>query len=83
MTDILEPITELNPSMNDIENDVTELTIYHINSTPELNNMLSGLSSTELQDNCIEWAKRNNNEFGELFETELYMVKWDEVAKRV
>jgi hypothetical protein len=81
-----------NFSYKDIEIDVTEQVIYTINRDKELyKKFTKARSSTEdkylqvdaVSELCYFYAEEHNNEFGELFQTELDMVNWEEVIRRV
>jgi len=88
-----KPIGELEGadfSIDEIVFDVTEQTIYTINKDPELyKDVKFGKMGARKHDEesvkkiCYDYAKAHNNEFGELFQTELDMVDWKEVIKRV
>jgi len=88
-----KPISELEGadfSMKEIVFDVTEQVIYTINRNAELykdvkfGKMGARKHNEEtVKKTCYDWAKAHNNEFGELFQTELDMVDWKEVIKRV
>lgn len=75
-------IDDLDMDMEEIVQDVTEHTIKYINSTLELYNAIK-YSSDPIDKICVAWAEAHNNEFGELFQTELDMVDWAEVRRRI
>lgn len=82
--------TTIEEEMGDYGREVTLLAIKHINSTPKLYNEVAALKPTDggaphgsTYKVCRRWADNHNNEFGGLFVTELDMVDWDEVARRV
>ena len=77
--------TTMEEDMAGYGDEATGLVIKHINSTPELyrfvkGNLEQGLS---IKDSATTWAKSHNDEFGDLFITELDVVKWGEVEKMV
>ena len=62
----------------------TMLAIRYINSTPDLYNKVGGsITSAEMRLSCYGWAKSHNDEFGDLFITELDTVDWKKVRKMV
>lgn len=76
--------TTMEEDMAGYRDETTNLVIKHINSTPELYKLVSGAKTdAELRRYCYGWAESHGNEFGELFQTELDVVKWGEVRKRV
>jgi hypothetical protein len=82
--DSMGNILDLDIDDDDIVQDVTNHTVYTINSTPELYKRLKGnKSSANISAVCYDWAKEHGNEFGDLFQTELDMVNWHEVSRRV
>ena len=88
-----KPITELEGadfSMTEIVEDVTLSVIRTINRNAELyKDVKFGKMGARKHDEetvkktCYDYAKAHNNEFGELFQTELDMVDWREVIRRV
>ena len=66
-------------SIDDMRDETTEMALMHINSRAELYNLFVGLKYTEMERHAEAIAKRNNNEFGELFIAELPLVKWKKV----
>jgi hypothetical protein len=77
--------TDIEEDMKSYGQEATELVIGYINKTPELfkyvkGNLEYGMS---IKDSATTWAHNHGDEFGELFITELDVVKWEEVAKKV
>ena len=79
-------------NMDDIQKENTMLVVKHINSTPKLyNDFKYEVSRHKDPDDmidaaaefCVDYAEMHNNEFGDLFQTELDMVDWHEVVRRV
>lgn len=81
----MSSLDDLDFNDEDIVEDVTNHTIYFINSTPKLYEKIKrdGIIRKSISESCYEWAEEHNNEFGDLFQTELDMVDWNEVKKRV
>lgn len=86
MTDI----NDADFSLDDIIEDVTNETIKTINKDPELYKDVKfgemggvPVSEDSVKAICYKYAEAHNNEFGELFQTELDMVDWAEVIRRV
>lgn len=77
--------TTMEEDMEDYSKEVTLLAIKHINSTPELYKYVKGnlKYNMAIMDSATTWARNHNDEFGDLFITELDMVDWQEVERRV
>ena len=76
--------TDIEQDMASYGEEATNLTIKFINKTPELYTLVKTQNgSLGVEGLCIKWAKEHGDEFGDLFITELDVVKWDEVARRV
>lgn len=73
--------TTFDEDMEQIGDDATRLAIKHINSTPKLYNRVKAANS--IADECIVWAEEHNDEFGELFISELDSVDWNKVLEAV
>lgn len=78
-------IDDLHFTMEDIVQDVTDQTIKYINSTPKLYKNIKNVieANQNIKFACQGWAHEHNEEFGELFISELDMVDWAQVKKRV
>ena len=63
-------------SLDDMRDETTELALMHINSNRELYDLFVGLRYTDMERHAEAIAKRNKDEFGELFIAELPLVKW-------
>jgi len=66
----------------------TQYAVFHINKTPELltkylelksQNRNKGYNSQQGLAMATEWAEKHNNTFGDLFQTELELVRWNKV----
>lgn len=66
-------------SFDDMRDDCTQLAIKHINSNVQLYYTFKSLKFTEMERHAEWYAKRHNDEFGELFVAELPLVKWKAV----
>lgn len=66
-------------SMDDMREETTELALIHINSNRDIYNLFVGLKYTEMERHAEAIAKRNKDEFGELFVAELPLVKWKKI----
>lgn len=76
--------TDMEQDLQSNADELTGLTIRHINSTPELYDLVKDNKTVaNVSSICYGWAEANNNEFGQLFQTELDEVKWSEVVKRI
>ncbi len=83
--------TTFEEDMESLYEDNTLMAIKHINSTPELytdlnNSTVNNDPDATLEnwvDICYSWAYMHNDEFGELFVSELDAVNWDKVLERV
>ena len=73
--------TTMEEDMGSYIDEVTMLAVKHINSTPKLYSQIKKHGS--LEQLAREWAGNHNGEFGDLFITELDMVNWEEVGRRV
>lgn len=71
--------TTFDEDMTSIKTDVTNRAIKYINSTPRLYKITREYGSVE--EVCRSWAEEHDDEFGELFITELGMVDWDKVEE--
>lgn len=73
--------TDMAQDMKTYGQEVTRLAIKYINSNPTLYKRMKEARS--MADEAVIWAERHNDEFGDLFISELSQVKWREVKKRV
>ena len=76
--------------IEEIRQENTQYAVFHINKTPELlfdyirlknehkNNKENSILGLDI---AKKWATTHNNEFGDLFETELGLVRWNKVLK--
>lgn len=79
--------------ITDIENmrqEDTQYALFHINRTPELLKQYLELKSKHHNkktnsiiglDIANKWAYKHNNTFGDLFQTELELVRWNKLLK--
>lgn len=74
--------------LEEIRQENTQYAVFHINKTPELltsylnlkqEHKSNGLNSEIGIKIAIEWAENNKNTFGDLFQTELELVRWNKV----
>ena len=76
--------TDIDQDMAAYQQEVTKHAIRYINKTPELYNQMKNTQSRAvLQRKATQWAQEHNNEFGDLFQTELESVDWAEVRRKV
>ena len=77
--------TDFDQDVSNMVQEYTILAIKHINSTPELYNYIKGNLEygMSIKDSATTWAHNHNQEFGDLFITELDIVDWEEVKARV
>lgn len=75
--------TTFEEDMAQIGEDTTRLAIKHINGSPELYNHINTNNPASLKDSCVVWAEEHNDEFGDLFISELDGVDWERVLSRV
>lgn len=82
--------TEIEQDMKSYSDEMTLLVIKKINQTPKLYKDVKKcivedkyLSVDNVAQTCYDYAEANNNEFGDLFQTELDVVNWDTVIARV
>lgn len=77
--------TDMEQDMKTYGEEVTLYAIKYINRTPQLyKNTQENLKyEMSVADTCLQWALDHNNEFGDLFQTELESVNWKEVARRI
>lgn len=76
---------DIDEEMKSYGEEMTDLVVKHINSTPELYKFIKGNLEYKLsiKDSATTWASSHGNEFGPLFQTELDVVKWGDVEKRI
>lgn len=75
--------TSMEQDMDNYKQEITLHAIKHINKTPKLYENCKGRDGWGIKMQCVNSAKNNNDELGDLFITELEDVNWNEVAKRV
>lgn len=77
--------TDIEQDMASYADEATGLVIKYINSNAQLYRKVKTMqiARTSIAETCTKWAKEHGDEFGPLFITELDVVKWDEVARRV
>lgn len=74
--------------LEEIRQENTQYAVFHINKTPEL--LIKYLAMKELHLSktkntsmglaiALEWADEHKNTFGDLFQTELELVRWNKV----
>lgn len=73
--------TDMEQDMKAYGEEITNLAIKYINSTPELYNRVKRANS--INDEAVVWAEEHGDEFGQLFITELDMVDWKKVKRLV
>lgn len=68
----------------------TQYAVFHINKTPELlikylalkdTHKNRKINSEESLSIAIKWAEAHKNTFGDLFQTELDLVRWNKVLE--
>ncbi len=68
----------------------TQYAVFHINKTPELleaylalkrSKKSKGFNSAQGIRMATEWAEKHSNTFGDLFQTELELVRWNKVLE--
>lgn len=75
---------DIDQEMASYGQEVTEVAVKFINSSPEAYKMsISATDEKELKTLALRWAEDHNNEFGELFQTELDQVDWSEVKRKI
>ena len=76
--------------LEQIRQENTQYALFHINKTPELFTKYMDLKQLHKNKKsnseyglsfAINWAKEHNNTFGDLFETELELVRWNKVLE--
>ena len=77
--------TDFDQDVDNMRKEYTLLVIKHINSTPELYEFVKGNQkyNMSIKDSATTWASNHNDEFGDLFITELDLVDWQMVESRV
>lgn len=82
--------TTMEEDMQDYGDEITMLAIKTINKDPELYKDIKfgRIEDTEytadtIKDTCVKRAKNNNDQFGDLFITELEDVDWAKVMRIV
>lgn len=77
--------TEFDDDISSMKDEYTLLAIKAINKNPGLYNYVKGNLhyGMPIKDSATTWAKNHGDEFGDLFITELEIVDWDEVTRRV
>lgn len=79
-----------NSGMEEIRQESTQYAVFHINKTPELlekymeiKNMHKNkkFNSETCLGLALRWAEENKNTFGDLFQTELDLVRWNNVLE--
>lgn len=74
--------TDMEDDMKAYKEELTLLTIKHINSNRQVFDYVKGnlKHNLSVKDSATTWAKNHSNEFGPLFETELELVDWKKVT---
>lgn len=87
-SDLLD--TDFNQDIEAMGREYTLLAIKKINRTPTLytdvkNGIVDDAELTvdNIAQTCYDYAEMHNNEFGDLFQSDLDLVDWDEVIRRV
>lgn len=76
--------TDMTQDMQDYRKEITSVVIKTINTSPELYKyMKESDSGYGMERLATKWAEAHGNEFGDVFQTELELVNWAEVARRV
>lgn len=77
--------TDMEQDMQTYIQENTLHAIKHINKTPKLYEVVKNDKgvSANIAHTAHKWAKEHNDEFGDLFITELDSVNWTDVAKKV
>lgn len=82
--------TDMEQDMQSYAKEVTLLAIKKINTTPKLyTDIKKGIvddpdvTVDNTAQTCYDYAEAHDNEFGELFQSELDQVDWAEVIRRV
>ena len=70
-------------SWEEIIKEVTEYTVYAINHKQELYELVKDKRVGQIKKICHKWAEDHHNEFGDLFQTELDLVDWKEVKRKI
>lgn len=73
--------TDMEQDMKTYGEEITNLAIKYINSTPKLYNRMKNAKS--IRSEAVVWAEEGNDEFGPLFITELEMVDWNKVKRMI
>lgn len=77
--------TDMEQDMQSYKQEITTHVIKTINKSPELYKRARATidQGASLQVTCKWYAEEHNDEFGDLFITELEDVDWNEVSRRV
>ena len=76
--------------IEEIRQENTQYALFHINRTPELLEQYLHLKSQRRNRKmnsiiglamATDWAERHKNTFGDLFQTELELVRWNKLLK--
>jgi hypothetical protein len=79
-----------NAGMEEIRQENTQYALFHINKTPELlaafmdiksNRYNNGTNTKACMFVAEQWAEKHKNTFGDLFQTELELVRWNKLLK--
>ncbi len=74
--------------LEEMRQEDTQYALFHINKTPELltaylelkqENRNMGYNSSKGLEMAVKWAEEHNNTFGDLFQTELELVRWNKL----
>ena len=74
--------------IEEIRQENTQYAVFHINNTPELltaymklkhENCSKGANTIKGYMIAKDWAENHHNAFGDLFQTELELVRWNKV----
>lgn len=72
--------------MREIRREVRELVLLHINTTPGLHVEFTGMAGKEVKAAVYTYAEDNDNEFGQVFQTELDALNrndWAYIAREL
>ena len=76
--------------LESIRQENTQYAVFHINKTPELLNMYLELKNEKMSvgakyvralEIALDWATDNKEQFGDLFITELELVRWSKLLQ--
>lgn len=81
--------TSMEEDMQSYKQEITTHVIKTINKSPKLYATIKEIKEARTSPNqmiknvCVDLASKHNDEFGDLFITELEDVDWNEVSRRV